>query len=279
MCPFNRFPEIVLVLGIGSGCAVSAPPSTIVCGTCEETPHFVRLQSPANSHLPQGREKFSHPLKLDPEDWKLILAEIRVRPEGRFFKKTEEEPAFTEQDIGYLSMTLSRAFAKASPEQWVVFGLSTPTPASGHYMTTGAWYAKGADLHLLFSNVHAPVRMENLRQVLNKDPLYRVLEGTRYETIPTQFSRPYNRSEPASMFSFFVEETPHLVMKYDNLLAEAHENWATKTEKPLSDQSEENLDTPSDIEDRLATLKRLKEKQLITEEDYQRRKQELLDQL
>ncbi len=266
---------ILLMVGIGTGCAMSAPPTTIVCGTCEETPRFVRLQTPSDPSLPKPREPFSHPLKIAPEEWKPILREIRVRPEGKFFRKTEEEPAFTEHDIDFLSLTLSRAFDKATPEQWVVFGLSTPSLASGSYMTTGAWFARGAELHLLLSNVHAPVRTENVQQVLNKDPLYRVLEATRYEVAATQYSQPYQGDEEPSVFSLFVEEMPHLVMQYQHLVADAKE---TK-KKFHSTHFEQTPDTALDLEDRLSTLKRLKDKELITEEDYQKRKKELLDEL
>ena len=87
-----------------------------------------------------------------------------------FFRRGEEQPAFTQEEIDYLSMTLNRAFAKASSQQWVVFGLSHPLPSSGSDMTTGAWYVKGAQLHLLMPNFHAAVRMDNLRDILNRDP-------------------------------------------------------------------------------------------------------------
>ncbi|MCZ6800440.1 MAG: hypothetical protein O7F12_08140 [Nitrospirae bacterium] len=132
-------------------------------------------------------------------------------------RREDERPAFTQEEIDYLSMTLSRAFAKASPEQWVVFGLSIPSPASGSEMTTGAWYVEDTMLHLLLPNFHAPVRMENLRQVLNRDPLLEVLDATRYEFVPIDYS--IQGSGETSWLSVLREETPHLVIAYKKWLA------------------------------------------------------------
>jgi hypothetical protein len=123
-------------------------------------------------------------------------------------KGGDEEPAFAPEEVDYLSMTLNRAFAKASPEQWVIFGLSNPVPTSGTEMTTGAWYVEGTTLHLLLPNFHAPVRMNNLREVLNRDPFFEVLEATRYEFIPTEYAD--DGSGRQSLLSYVREETPHL---------------------------------------------------------------------
>jgi hypothetical protein len=46
-----------------------------------------------------------------------------------------------------------------------------------------------------------------------------------------------------------------------------------------SEKSGEIGSSPSSLDDRLATLQRLKDQHLITEDDYQRKKQALLDQL
>jgi len=46
-----------------------------------------------------------------------------------------------------------------------------------------------------------------------------------------------------------------------------------------SRQPSDLADSPMPLEERLEKLKELKEKGLITEEDYQRKKKELLDQL
>jgi len=265
---------------VGAGCAGSSHPTTIVCGTCEELDRFVRLQTPPNPSLSTNQVGFSHPLKLSPENWKPLLASIRVRPVINFLMKGDEEPAFAPEEVDYLSMTLSRAFAKASPEQWVIFGLSNPVPTSGTEMTTGAWYVEGTTLHLLLPNFHAPVRMDNLREVLNRDPFFEVLEATRYEFIPSEYAD--EGSGKQSLLSFVRDETPHLAIEYELLLAGGPSPKKSQEDEGGGTQLEKSVEPgrpPSSLDDRLATLKRLKDQNLITEEDYQRKKQALLDQL
>jgi hypothetical protein len=217
---------------------------------------------------------------LNSEDWIPILVGIRVRAVANFLRKGKEKAAFTPDEIDYLSMTLSRAFAKASPEQWVVFGLSNPSSAYGRHMTTGAWYVEGTLLHLLLPNFHAPVSMVNLRQALDRDPMLNVLEGRRYEFLHTEFTHPHKDSGDQSILSFLMEETPHLVLEYQRLLTRASDSKEAQDEAgkgALSENSDGSGIPPSSIEERLATLKRLKDKELITEEDYQRRKKGLLN--
>jgi hypothetical protein len=221
-------------------------------------------------------------VRLSPENWKPLLASIRVQSSLSFFRRGEEQPAFTQKEIDYLSMTLSRAFAKASSRQWVVFGLSHPAPPSGSDMTTGAWYVIDTQLHLLMPNFHAAVPMDNVREILNRDPMFEVLDATRYEFVPTDFS--VEDSEEPSLLSILKQETPHIAIEYQQLLAggPGQNNMRdTKVDienvSPLDTEPTDHL--PSSLEQRLSKLKRLKDKDLITEEDYQRRKKELLDQL
>jgi hypothetical protein len=192
----------------------------------------------------------------------------------------DEQLAFTEEEIDYLSMTLSRAFAQASPDQWVVFGLSHPVLSSGSEMTTGAWYVEGTKLHLLLPNFHAPVRMDNVREVLNRDPMFEMLNATRYEFLPTEYAD--EGSGTQTLLSFVRDETPHLAIEYQVLLARGRAFQEAQERESLGAQSVNpgEIGSPSSsLDDRLTTLNRLKEQHLITEDDYQRKKQALLDQL
>ena len=130
-------------------------------------------------------------------------------------------------------------------------------------------------------NFHAPVRMDNLREVLNRDPMFEVLNATRYELVPSPFSA--KRTDDSSLLSLLRDETPHLAIEYQNvywpgdrvLRTLKRARWWKHSQRIADERSS----PPSSLDQRLATLKRLKEQDLITEEDYQRKKQALLDQL
>jgi hypothetical protein len=189
-----------------------------VCGICEEPGRFVRLQTYDSQAFLVNQGGFSHPLNLSSKDWKPILASIRVYADLFFPIETTEQPAFTAEEIDYLSMTLSRAFAKAQPQNWVIFSLSQPSPASVTEMTTGAWYAEGTTLHLLLANYRAAVSMNNIRDVLERDPLFEVYGSPRYDFVLTEHSK--EGSEKKSLFSSLRQKTPHLAIEYTQLLAE-----------------------------------------------------------
>jgi hypothetical protein len=126
-------------------------------------------------------------------------------------------------------MTLSRAFAKAEPQDWVIFSLSQPSPASVAEMTTGAWYAEGTTLHLLLANYRADVSMNNIRDVLEGDPLFEVYGSPRYEFVLTEHSK--EGSEKKSLLSSLRQKTPHLAIEYTQLLAEELDQNGPQGEK------------------------------------------------
>ena len=158
-------------------------------------------------------------MNLSPKDWKPILASIRVYADLFFPIETTEQPAFTPEEIDYLSMTLSRAFAKrifrAMGGLWIEQAGSS---ICGTEMTTGAWYVEGTTLHLLLANYRAAVSMNNIRDVLERDPLFEVYGAPRYEFVLTEHSK--EGSEKKSLFSSLRHKTPHLAIEYTQLLAE-----------------------------------------------------------
>src|SRR5437016_6331932 len=93
-------------------CQGPTPPARIACGSCEDQDRLVRLQSrKADSHQ-DGQPGFTHPFLLSPADWRFILKSIRVQSRNEVFlfftTKGVVEPAFTDDEIDYLSVTLSR---------------------------------------------------------------------------------------------------------------------------------------------------------------------------
>jgi hypothetical protein len=138
-------------------------------------------------------------------------------------------PRLPAEEVDYLSMTLSRAFAKAQPQDWVIFCLSQPSPASVTEMTTGAWYVEGTTLHLLLANYRTAVSMNNIRDVLERDLLFEVLSAPRYEFAETDYV--YAGSKKKSLLSSLRQETPHLAIDYTRLFAEELDHNGPRDEK------------------------------------------------
>ncbi len=87
---------------------------------------------------------------------------------------------------------------------------------------------------------------------------------------------------PSFLKSLVTTTTPHLVMEYPMMLGWTQPHGQpelTSESAPGSRQPSAVADSPRSLEERLEKLKGLREKGLITEEDYRRKKKELLDKL
>ena len=67
-------------------------------------------------------------------------------------------------------MTLSKAFAQAQTDEWVVIGLTRSDSQRLTELTTGGEYVDGSLLHIVLANDRKAVTMPNTRQLLGSAP-------------------------------------------------------------------------------------------------------------
>ena len=267
------------------GCAApSYPPRAvcencrIVCGECEEPDRFVRLQASSSELQRDHISNFSHPVTLRPEEWKIILSNLRVQKQGEpaiflTLPKGAISQAWTPDEIDYLSKMLSIAFAQARPTEWVVFGLSRPGPAEIAEIATGGWFMEGAHLHLFLANYRYAVTAPNIRELAWENPLssqvnsYELVPGDHQTLIHTKVDglRRLTGSE--------ISVAYQALLLADPLSTSASPDGSRSLVSPQS-QSEH-----LSLEERLKTLKRLRDQGLITEEEYRSKRSKLLEQL
>jgi hypothetical protein len=268
------------VTALLAACQPPAPPAPIACGACEAQDRIIRLQ-PAYQDQGHG---FTHPLLLSPEEWKVILQSIQVQGQKQgflFFTTTNPvEPAFTHDEIEYLSPTLSRVFGQAPPDARVVFALSRHPSPDLTEITSGSWFVKEARLHLVLANYRYAVTMRTVRDVVWQDPMW-TKAGPFYDFVPGEHQtvQPENAERPG----LFTTTLPSLSIEYKQLLlaqstaSPAGQKGQTQHQVlPLPSQTRPS---PASLEERLQTLKRGREEGLITDEEYRSKKQQLLDRL
>lgn len=251
----------------------AAAPSRIACGACEQPDRFVRLQKSPSEIRTNRASDMTAPLQLSPEDWTAVLQHIHIRKRNhgwRFLAASQDAatPAFTREEIDYLSATLPRAFAHAQPEEWVTFGLSrTPIPdvAELTEFTTGAWYVDGDALHLVLANYREGVTMPGIRDLLREDPLH-MIAGPQYEFSPGPHL--HARPEDDGLRTFLFPDLPELVLAYHALVLERREREEPQTRSG-------SVQPP--LEEQLHRLKSLKKQGLITDEDYHLKTRQLLE--
>lgn len=269
---------LAFVSCLAQACA-GPPPARIVCGQCEEADRFVRLQARSDAAGPD-RRSFAHPFTLSQQDWTLLLGGLRVQRIEEAFpllsSKGTPAEAFTAEDTAYLSETFSKAFAKAGPDDWVLFALTRRSSPEVSEMTTGACYIEGERLHVLLANYRFPVTLPGVRALLWDQPLYAY--PPFYAVAPGEFqtvTRRYGlqgRLVASGVPDITIDIKPFLLAalgpKPPAPPAKAGETQAGPAAGSSSGVS---------VEDSLALLQRLKERGLVTEDEYREKKQQLLN--
>jgi hypothetical protein len=245
----------------------------------EEQERFVRLDTRADDPRPEGAVRFAHPILLSSAEWARILAGIRIqhRKDSVIFTRALEPPteAFAPDEIVYLGRTLSETFAKARPDEWVVFGMSRVLPSGLNEITTGGWFAEGTRLHLLLANYRHSVTRAAVRERLWKEPL-RALAAPFYDVVQDERQTVVKGTGLLSALS--SGSGPEIVIEYLPLPATppaAIRQPVPAVEKALPAPEAGRLPAAA-VEDRLRTLKRLREQGLITDEEYREKKKEVL---
>jgi Short C-terminal domain len=252
----------------------AVPASRVVCGMCEEADRFVRLQMPTKDRSVESAQPFSHPFRWSAEQWKPLLRSIHVqkRGQGVFFFPAPNGPtlqAFTPAEVDYLSETLARAFAQAQPSEVVVFGLTSPKTHEITEVTTGAWFVKDTQLHLVFGNYREAVTMSTVRDLLWQDPLH-MIAGALYEFVPGPHQS--LTREDDWIGTFLIPEAPQLALTYQQLSLGTHPvEGGHMTGSPPSAYPD------SSLEGKLQRLKQIREDGLITDDEYAAKKKTLLD--
>lgn len=269
------------VIGLfGQACQSPAQSTRIACGACEDKDRIVRLQPAAHQ---EGQTAFTHPFVLSPEDWKVILKSIYVQRQVQgfllFTSKGPVEPAFTDDEVEYLSATLSRVFGQASPNERVVFALSRPQSAGFTEVTSGGWFVNGPSLHLVLANYRYAVTMSAVRELFWQDPMW-TEAGPFYDLVPGEYRTVVE--EEGLHRRLVTSPLPSLSIEYKQLLLAE----SVSSSNPQKSQTPGHLSPPPSqtsrpslsLEERLQMLKRLRDQGLITEEEYRTKRQQLLDQ-
>ncbi|NWF71453.1 MAG: SHOCT domain-containing protein [Nitrospirae bacterium] len=264
---------MMAVLAVASSLG-AVPVSRVVCGMCEEADRFVRLQVSTKDRVADGTQSFSHPFHWSAEQWKPILRSIHVRKRNQgilftFGPNGPTLPAFTPTEVDYLSETLTRAFAQAQPSEVVVFGLTSPKTREMTEITTGAWYVKDAQLHLILGNYREVVTMSSVRELLWQDPLH-MIAGPLYEFVPGRHQSLLR--EDGGIGTFLIPEAPQLALTYQQLSSGAlPEDGGRGKESPPSAYPD------SSLEGKLERLKQIHDEGLITDDEFAAKKKTLLD--
>ncbi len=267
---------IALLTIIQFGCASNVKKVSLF----EENPEHIWLESfvkkagGQNQDVSQG---YDHPAQLTAKQINLILDNVHMK-EHSLLKWSGPKKAFIEEDRSKLSPWLSEALGKANSFQWVNFSITSykkSTLFKKEFLTDGICFIKDGKLNLVTTNINFNLHEEEIDQdnVYKKpekgDPRDIFYSGVyRFITYPDKG----------------ISKPP--IIEGDKWLKKEHYNWLVfDLEKLFSSQFEHEkqpqIDIPqkSDIKGRLKKLKELHDQDLISDEEYEQKRKEILNEL
>jgi len=275
---FRRF----AVPGFLSGALLSA-------AGCGSTTHEIPLyaQGPVLVSLrsfgkgPSSAPRYEHPAELPSERVGKILAAVGIE-EFSFFKWRNEGALLAAEDVAQLAPRLTEGLRKAGPDQWVYFSVrSTPKPLSFGVVrfSDGIGFVKNGQLNLVFGNI---AYVENVDTTPSKiDP--------RDATTSDQVRLVVKATD--------LHGRPPSLVPGDRWLGRERRNWLVFDLSLAAVQPPEPppvaatpvpsapaaaaappapVAAPADPADRLLRLKNLLDRGLITAEEYEKKRQEIL---
>ncbi len=160
-----------------SACAIPQVPSRTVY---EDPVNYVRLEKDPSvlPEWPPGHH--AHPAHLSPQMMRTILSSLRIQEHRIALQRWIQGepplvPAFTEDEVAWLSVQVSEALAQAEYDERVTFYLSKPQTSAKRIVTSGGLYVHDSELHVVLGNW----------QIVYGIPTYGMIYDRRYPMRPT----------------------------------------------------------------------------------------------
>lgn len=246
---------------------------------CTSTSHLQRIAHEADELLlvldqreisanPAFEAPYDHPAEIAPADLEKILTSIQVKPdEGMlmsFFSEKKRTRLFNSKTVSQTASELSKALALANPLEKVDFYQMSPLDEENVSVTSGFLLVKGGQLHLRIDRYNVPLLKGRhpSRAGLGLKPS----EEGKYAFALAEGKQMTHRTYK-NVFGLPASEAHWLVIDYADFPDQVLEPGTA----PVSTEV-----APLTLEERLRTLKHLRDEGLITEEDYTEKKKTLL---
>ena len=271
----------ILILWTVQGCG---GPIRYIRAVKENPEQVVRLEARYGQSRPHGYDSavmpFDHPAIFSRIEMETILKGVRVQLRKGLLTlgiaESGPKEAFTESERRSFAPVLVEAFAKARPDEWVVFFLSHPRGGEEDHrggpgvteVTSGGFLVEGRRLHLLLANYRTAVAMPLILDHI-RDDLLRPAGEVFYELVPGvhQTARRFDsikstwdlsKSSRAGLSELAIDYQAVLILPEEAMRAQ---------------------DGDHSTEERLRALRHLRDQDLVTEEEYRLKRQKLLDEL
>ncbi len=242
----------------------------------EDPAVFVRLDSPLIKRHSVGSPS-NHPANFAVSDIHTLLRSVQVKHEIGLLnyyvlrQDPAPQPVFGEEEIRLLAPYVKAALAKAQPEETVAFFLNRPGEHDIPRITSGGLLVHGRQFALMLANFRTPMTVEGTRERAREHPLRTPTEpgfhfvAGPHQTILTTSNKQLLLPEPTS--------APALLINHSALLGDSQHSGTSLETLPSPDVAPL---APS-LEHKLRQLKAWHEEGLISEQEYQKKRGEILN--
>jgi Short C-terminal domain len=270
----------VLVSAVAAACAANR---TMTRPVLDDGYTVIRLETWLDDFRKPVPLGFDHPADIGKAEMARILESIRiVQPAGFLSRlilnsKSDPEPAFTTPEAVQFAKPLSEAFRTAAPDERIVFFLHHQRSLYKGTTTSGVAFVKDKRLNIILGRYLMGNQPGAPDIPVGGKPLPSTNEQDFF-AVPGRFQSLIDeRKAPGGNEMVFPRRW--LVIDYASFLSAPPESAAPPSAEPLTEPGNTEpapAAPPMTLEEKLKTLKDLQEKGLITEEEYNQKKQELL---
>lgn len=258
-------------------CAASAPRDVVVLWSAND--QWVKLEPQDDAAASPN----DHPAQLSSEAISNALAALRIRIVDEAAGTEAQRAVFTAEELRNVAPQISSGLAKAGPRQDVTFSTigSHPRSAGGLVkdpgVNAGRVFYDDGKINVIFGELQSGYRKRLVYGQRTEDFTPRQ-EGSRTKAAENDWAlaaRPgvELHSNAGSVRNDWVEIDAAAVASGTAAVSQAPAAATPTAATPTAAKSS------ADIEQRLKTLKELREKNLISEEAYRAKMQELLSEL
>lgn len=262
----------LLVLAAGlTACATMGKDNRAGSYVYQSDDNYVRLDP-----IEPGAPSNSHPFAVSAAQLTRLLADVKVSGAA----SADKAPVFSREELETIAAPLASALSKAGPNQDVTFAVTARRGIFGSFsakdITTGRLFVREDSLNLIFGLIQQRLNPEMLGYSHVPD----IIPGTRARRIDLKFGQ----IEPGS--GHLQERRGDWLVFNRSAIPATIATPATPAPPAAAGKSGgEALPAPTvdskiqEIENRLRVLDALKERGVITEQEYRERRRAVLEQL
>jgi hypothetical protein len=271
----KKFVAGALTLFVATTCAAETPSNVIVMWSAND--QWVKI-------VPQDDPETSpneHPVQLATEAINNALAALQVRIVDEDAGTETLRSVFTREELHNFAPRFASALAKAGPRQDVTFSTIGSHPLGGGglikdvVVNAGRVFYKSGKLNVIFGELQSNYRKRNVYGQRTEDFVPR-RQGSREQVAEQKLSL---APQPGVEFHSTDGAVRNDWVAIDSTLAPASVATEPEAVPPATTEGSGARKSSAEMEQRLRTLKELRDKGLISEEAYRAKVQEVLSEL